>query len=106
MQYQAVNEIQDGVAGFWKVTATFEFANHTEQQPTKHGTSGYAHEGFYVRDTAGDDPHIAWDAKTKSIVSKPILLKADGTQETDPALANWLEFQTLNSLPYSSLGLI
>lgn len=106
MSYSAVNQIVDGAAGFWKVTATFEFREPYRTTADKAWYKRVRHEGYLVRDSAGDDPHIAWDQKTKSIVSKPILLKADGTQETDPALATWLEFKTLGSLPYSALGLI
>jgi hypothetical protein len=35
----------------------------------------------------------------------PVLLKADGTKETDPAAAVWLEFKRYGSLPYAALGL-
>jgi hypothetical protein len=35
-----------------------------------------------------------------------VLLKADGTRETNPDNAHWLEFQVYRSLPYQGLGLI
>ena len=34
-----------------------------------------------------------------------VLLKEDGTIETDPDSAHWLEFKTLGELPFSALGL-
>lgn len=66
------------------------------------------HEGYIVRDAAGDARakwHHAYDgAETKNLVTSPVQLKLDGTQETDPALAHWLEFQTSPSLDYAALG--
>ena len=106
MEYNATNVITDGVAGFWKVSATIQFREPYNTTADKAWYKRVRHEGFLVRDTSGDEPHIAWDAKTKTPVTKPILLKVDGTRETDPDAAVWLEFQTLGSLPYNSLGLI
>jgi hypothetical protein len=39
-------------------------------------------------------------------VTKPVLLKADGTVETDPAAAVFNHTQVYDSLPYSGLGLL
>jgi hypothetical protein len=39
-------------------------------------------------------------------VSKPVLLKLDGTQETNPNAAAFIHTQVYGSLPYSGLGLI
>ena len=106
MEYSASNQITDGAAGFWKVSATVQFREPYNTTADKAWYKRLRHEGYLVRDTAGDEPHIAWDEKTKTPVTKPILLKADGTRETDPDNAHWLEFQTLDSLPYSALGLV
>lgn len=106
IDYSATNVITNGVAGFWKVSATFQFREPYNTTADKAWHKRVRHEGFLVRDTAGDDPHIAWDLKTKSPVSKPVLLKEDGTQETDSDNAFWLEFKTLRPLPYSALGLL
>jgi hypothetical protein len=38
--------------------------------------------------------------------SRPVLLKLDGTQETDPEAAVFVYTQVYDSLPYSGLGLI
>lgn len=106
MDYQATNVITDGVAGFWKVSATMQFREPYNTTAAKAWYKRVRHEGYLVRDTAGDEPHIAWDEKTKTPVTKPILLKADGTRETDSDLAHWLEFKTLGSLPFAALGLL
>lgn len=106
MGYSASNVITNGVAGFWKVSAQFQFREPYNTTPDKAWYKRVRHEGFLVRDAADEDPHVAWDLVTKSPVTRPILLKEDGTREEDPDNAHWLEFQTLGSLPYSALGLL
>lgn len=106
MDYQANKTFTNGIGGFWKVSATIQFREPYRTTPDKAWYKRVRHEGYLVRDTAGDEPHIAWDEKTKTPVTKPILLTEDGTRETDPDNAYWIEFQTLNSLPFSTLGLI
>jgi hypothetical protein len=95
----------NGVIKYWKVRAVFQFREPFRTTAAKAWYKRVRHEGYLVRDSAGDDPHIAWDEKTKTPVTRPILLKADGTRETDPNAAHWLEIQTLNSLPFNALGL-
>lgn len=106
MEYNASNIITNGVAGFWKVSATFQFREPYNTTADKAWHKRVRHEGFLVRDNAGETPHIAWDEKTKTPVTKPILLKENGTRETNPDNAHWLEFNTLGVLPYNALGLV
>lgn len=96
----------NGVIKYWKVRAVFQFREPFRTTAAKAWYKRVRHEGFLVRDSAGDTPHIAWDEKTKTPVTKPILLKANGTRETDPNAAHWLEIQTLGSLPFNALGLV
>jgi len=95
----------DGIIKYWKVRAVFQFREPFRTTAEKAWYKRVRHEGFLVRDTAGADPHIAWDLGAKAPVTKPILLKADGTRETDPEAAHWLEIQTVGSLPFNALGL-
>lgn len=96
----------NGVAEYWDAKVSIQFREPFNTTPDKAWYKRSRHEGFYVRDTAGDDPHIAWDKKTKTPVSRPVLLKENGTLEEDPDNAHWLEFQTLGSLPFAALGLV
>lgn len=111
MDYQASNIIQNGVAGFWKVTATVQFREPYNTTPDKAWYKRVRHEGFTVRKSEGEKPQIAWDEPSKTPVTKPILLAANGTRLPIPAdattaTAHWLEFKVLDSLPYNALGLI
>ena len=96
----------NGVIRYWHVRVVIQFREPFRTTPARAWWKRVRHEGVLVRDTASDDPHIAWDEKTKTPVTKPILLKADGTRETNPDNAHWLEFQTLGSLPFNALGLV
>lgn len=96
----------DGVVAYWQVRVVIQFREPFRTTAERAWYKRVRHEGFLVRDSAGAEPHIAWDIPTKAPVTKPILLKEDGTRETDPAAAHWLEFKTLGSLPFNSLGLI
>lgn len=60
-------------------------------------------QGFYVRPTtASNQIVIAHDGNNQD-VTKPVLLKLDGTRETNGANAVWLYWQLYNTLPYNSL---
>lgn len=103
--YSATNVIKDGVAGFWKVSMTFVFREPYNTTPDKAWYKRVRHEGFLIRAIAGGTPQIAFDPVTKTPVTRPVLLKANGTRETNPENAYWLEFETTKALPYNSLGL-
>jgi hypothetical protein len=106
MEWSASNVFVNGVAGFWKVSATIQFREPYNTTPAKAWYKRVRHEGLMVRATAGAQPQPAFDLKTKSIATRPILLKQDGTRETNPENAFWLEFETTRALPYSALGLV
>ena len=106
MEYSATRIYNTTDPGFWKVSATFQFRIPYRTTADKAWYKRVRHEGFLVRDAAGEEPHHAWDAKTKTTASRPVLLKEDGTIEPDPENAHFLEFKTLDSLPYNALGLL
>jgi hypothetical protein len=104
--YSAVNEITDGVAGFWKVIVTIVLREPYNTTPAKAWFKRVRHEGVLVRAIAGATPQIAFDPVTKTPVTRPILLKADGTREDNPDNAYWLEIETTTELPFAALGLL
>lgn len=106
MDDKATGVFIGGVLAYWRVRAVIQFREPFQTTPAKAWYKRVRHEGFLVRDAAGEAPHRAWDLGTKSPVTQPVLLKADGTRETDSNAAHWLEFQTLGSLPFNALGLI
>ena len=111
MDYTATNVIQDGSAGFWKVTATIQFRYPFRTTPAKAWYKRVRHEGQLFRLTPGGKLFNATVEGNKTPSTKPVLLAADGTRLPIPAdattvVAHWLEFKTLGSLPYNALGLI
>lgn len=92
----------------WDVTARIQF-----RYPYMGATAEQAwykrwrHEGLLVLTTPNDltTRQRARDALGHE-VSRPVLLKEDGTQETNPDNAKFYYEQVYNSLPYSGLGLI
>lgn len=105
MDWRAKATRVNGVPTFWTLTAVIQFREPYNTVPERAWWKRVRHEGLLVRDTPASPPRPAWDS-TKSIASKPVLLKADGTQETDSENAFWLEFETTFALPYSALGLL
>lgn len=103
--FSATNKFQySGLRELWSVTARIQF-----RQPYANTTNAQAwyqrwrHEGLYVKD--GDFIRRAVDHLGQE-TSKPVLLKADGTQETDPEAAVYNHTQAYDSLPYAALGLV
>ena len=88
----------------WDVTARIQFrepfANTT---PAQAWYKRWRHEGLYIKD--GAIVRRATDAQGQEM-TKPVLLKLDGTQETNPDNAYFFHTQVYGSLPYSALGLI
>jgi len=103
--YSAKNKFKYGAASeLWDVTARIQFrepyANTTDAQSWY---KRWRHEGLYIN--SGGIIRRATDALGQE-VTKPVLLKVDGTQETNPDDAYFVHTQVYGSLPYSALGLI
>ena len=106
VRFGAKQAWDDDDNGYWTVSASIQFRQPYRTTPDKAWYARVLHQGYMVRESAGADPTRAWDLSTKEPSSKPVLLKADGTRETDPANAHWLEFKRYDSLPFNSLGLL
>lgn len=91
--------------GYWQVSAQVRFRYPYRTTPDKAWYSRVRHEGFYVRPAAAGVIVRACDGYQRP-VSKKILLKADGTRETDPNNTYWLEIKKYGSLPFNALGLL
>jgi hypothetical protein len=88
----------------WEVTARIQFrepyANTTDAQAWY---KRWRHEGLLIND--GGIIRRATDSLLQE-KTKPVLLKVDGTEETNPDNAYFFHTQVYGSLPYSGLGLI
>lgn len=94
----------------WDVTARIQF-----RIPYMGATAAQAwykrwrHEGLYINGAADPDTEVniqrARDAMGQEI-TKPILLKENGSQEGNPDYALFVYTQLYGSLPYSALGLV
>lgn len=103
--YTANNQFKFGAPlEQWDVTARVQF-----RYPLAGASAAQAwykrwrHEGLYVK--YGSVVRRALDNLGQE-TTKPVLLKADGTQETDHDSALFIYTQVYGSLPYSGLGLI
>lgn len=88
----------------WDVTARIQFrephANTTSQQAWY---KRWRHEGLLVKKSG------VIQRATDSLgqeETKPVLLKIDGTRETDPDAAYFVHTKVYGDLPYSGLGLL
>lgn len=88
--------------GYWRVNAGFQCRWPYNTTPQKAWWARVRHEGFMVN-TGSVIQHAVVEGQP---VSKPVLLKSDGTIEPNKNNAIWLEFQLYQPLPYNALGLI
>lgn len=103
VKYNAELKWDDTDNGYWDVSATIQFRYPYNTTNEKAWYARVRHEGYYEK--VGSIIVRAVDDHQEP-VTKPVLLKADGTRETDPEAAVWLEFKKYQPLTYSSLGLI
>ncbi len=89
--------------GMWDVSASVQFRYPYRTTPSKAWYARVRHEGYYIKD--GSSSVRATDSAGEPVI-KPVLLKADGTRETNPANTVWKEFKRYGSLPYNALGLL
>jgi hypothetical protein len=106
INYQAdqVFANENDTDGYWKVTASIQARRgYGDTTPDKAWYKRVRNEGLYIK--SGSRIERAVDAN-KAPKTKPVLLKNDGTEETDPDSAHFIFFQVYGSLPYNSLGLL
>jgi hypothetical protein len=93
----------------WDVTARIQF-----RRPYMGATAAQAwykrwrHEGLYINASPTPDAQVIWQRARDMMgqeVTKPVLLRANGTQEYDPDNAIFQYTKIYDSLPYSALGL-
>lgn len=102
--FSATNQVSNnGAYTYWKVNAKVQFRYPYNTTAAKAWYARVRHEGFKEK-VDGNIVRAVDDYGEP--VTKPVLLKADGTRETDPDNAHWLEFKLYPALPYSALGLI
>ena len=87
---------------YWSVNAKIQFRFPYNTTPDKAWHSRVRHEGFYEK----IGTKVVKAAVNGEPVVKPVLLKADGTRETNPDNAIWLYFPRYKPLPYAALGLL
>jgi hypothetical protein len=94
---------------FWTVSVEFEFRRPINTTNDKAWWSRIRHEGFKVKTphptNAGEFiyPHAIDDGGKE--VTKPVMLKEDGTPETDPEVAYFQEWEVHKKENLNSMGL-
>ncbi len=105
----SAQQVVDSSIGYWDVTASIQFRIPYNTTAQKAWWARVRHEGYYIK--SGSIIRRALDTDLTSTspgepMTRPVLLKTDGTIETTVANAVWLEFQLYAELPYASLGLV
>ncbi len=103
VRYSADQKWDETSGGYWAIKASIQFRYPYNTTPAKAWHARVRHEGYYER--IGSDIVRAVD-DNKEPVTRPVLLRSDGTRETNAAAAHWLEFKKYQALPYSILGLL
>lgn len=88
---------------YYKVTGNFVARKPYNTTAEKAWYFRTRHEGFYEK--IGSRIVRAVDDNQEPS-AKPVLLKSDGTRETDSDSAHFLEFQLYDTRPYNALGFI
>lgn len=111
--FDAEEKVSEAIGGYYEVTAGFHFRWPYRTSAQRAWYSRVLHQGFRVKQPLTGPPAPGQPAysivnaadKMGQEVTRPIMLKADGYEETNPQMAHWLEFQIYKPLPYNALGL-
>lgn len=106
MSWEASNQFKYGAPNeAWTVTARVQFREpYANTTPAQAWMKRWRHEGLLVRYADGVIRRAVDSSGQEE--TKPVLLKADGTRETNPDAAVFIHTPVYASLPYSALGLV
>jgi hypothetical protein len=94
----------------WDVTVRIQFRRpYMGATNTQAWYKRWRHEGLFINASTTPDTEIIWQRARDMMgqeVTKPVLLKSNGTQEYNPDAALFIYTRIYDSLPYSALGLI
>lgn len=102
--FDAEKAIDETVGGYFRVTAGFAFRVPYNTTDENAWASRKLHKGFMVDDGAGN-VRRARDGEG-NFEAQPVMLKPDGTRETNNEVAHYIDVQVYTPLPYNSLGLL
>lgn len=100
--WSAEEQFAEEIGGYWRVTAGFQMRWPYNTTPAKAWWARVLNQGYQIK-VGGEIQMATYKGQP---VSKPVLLKTDGTIETNNANAVWLEYQLYQPLPYNALGLL
>lgn len=100
--YSITEEFDISAGGYLRLRGDFQMRYPYRTTPAKAWFKRKRHAGTAVKNSSGKIERARMDTGEYSPV--PVLLKSDGTQETDPSNAYFLEYEVFQKLPYNSLG--
>lgn len=103
VDYSADENVDGSQVTFYNVSVTFQFRYPYRTVPARAWWKRVRHEGYYRKVNDRLTKCIDSDGEE---VTRPALLNLDGTQRTETDVADWLEWQVYQPLPYNSLGLL
>ena len=101
--FNAKQKFSSQFGGYWNVDARIQFRYPFTTTFARAWWARVRHEGY--NEKRGGIVGRATDDYGDPTVT-PVLLKSDGTRETNINNAHYLEFQLYDSLPYNALGLL
>jgi hypothetical protein len=89
--------------GIWDVSASIQFRYPYRTTAAKAWWARVRHEGYYI---LKNNKKVRALDQNGEPMSRPVLLKENGEEETNGQNAFWKEFQRYGYLPYNALGLL
>lgn len=89
---------------YWVASVTFQMREPLRVPPQKAWWKRVLHQGYIVKDRDGNP--VTASTINGQDVTKPILLKDDGTPETDPEQGTWRTFQIYGTADFNQMNLL